>query len=59
MSWLLLPAPFPWGSPSKAASDPPLQEWGWRGWREVHCLLERLHASLLLELSPLLSNPRL
>lgn len=54
-SWLLPPAPFPWGSSSKAATDPLLQEWGWGGWREVHWL----HTSLLLELSLLLSNPRL
>lgn len=28
MSWLLPPAPVPWGSPSKAAKDPPLQGLG-------------------------------
>lgn len=44
-SWLLPPAPFPSGSPSKAAKDPPLQQWGCGGRREVHRFPERLSAS--------------
>lgn len=59
MSWLLLPAPCPLGSPSKAAKGPPLQEWGWERRREVHWFLECFNATLLLECSLLLSNSRL
>lgn len=59
MSWLLPPAPCPSGSPSKAAQGPQLQEWGWGGGREVHWFPDCLKATLLLELSLLLSNSRL
>lgn len=59
MSWLLPPAPVPWGSPSKAAKDPPLQGLGVGRVEGGAQLLEHLCANLLLELSLLLSDPRL
>lgn len=59
MSWLLPPAPVPWGLPQRQPRTPHSRGWGWGGWREVPRLLEHLRANLLLELSLLLSDPRL